>query len=202
MLLLFNETKAQTQEQILKEFYLSENDSIFLAKRSLDGYKVYTLDLGLIDSNDILTQVILNNISDKNHELKYETNSYLYYIKLVSFDSAYMVHAGNIWISGKRGRQESMRLANIAKKEIDNGKSYNSLCQLYSDDQKPSEDCDLGWFFNTVMVKEFGNEVIKHKKNEIFVVETEYGFHVVKMFDNPYKAVKSIKYVVLTMKKE
>jgi parvulin-like peptidyl-prolyl isomerase len=73
---------------------------------------------------------------------------------------------------------------------------------MYSDDKNKHHDCDLQWFYADVMVKPFSDEVIKHKKDDVFIVETEFGFHVVKSLENPVKDKQVIHFVSLAKKKK
>lgn len=203
LMFVFCCSQAQRYSDLIQDFQIAQNDSLFLENHSRGGYKLYNINFGMsIDSSDFLVNEILGHLQVGRVLGPYTRDSSIEYIKIVSMDSAYKVRVGNIWIDEKRGKEPAMQLAYQLLTEIKNGGDYNALCHLYSDDKNTKQDCDLGWFYNTIMVKEFGDEIIKHKLDDIFIVETRFGFHVVKMLGNPYLDLKRINYVILRVQDE
>lgn len=195
-----NQASAQTSEAFVRDFRITQRDSIFLNKNSIGGYHLYSIDLFFkADSNDIFRRDILQQPVKGNVFGPYKTDSSINYVKIVSIDSAFKARVGNIWISEKRGKDKAMQTAYQILTDINNGSDYNTMCRLYSDDKNKKPDCDLGWFFNTMMVKEFGDEILKHKLGDVFIVETKFGYHVVKMLGEPYKDLERINYVILRL---
>ena len=50
-----------------------------------------------------------------------------------------------------------------------------------------NKTCDLGWFVSGVMVKEFEDQIKKHKLNDIFTVdvpEKKWYYVTIKTFDD------------------
>jgi len=193
---------SQTRNKITTDFKLAKNDSIFIAKNSIFPYKIYSVDKSVnYDSTDIITRKILaGKVGDVIGP--FESDSIVNYVKIVNIEDAYKIRVGNIWIDIKRGYDNAKEIANNILNDVKNGKDYNTFCYLYSDDKNKLKDCDLGWFYNTVMVEPFANEIIKHKLGDVFVVETKFGFHVVKILGNPYLDLMKVDYIALTIKND
>lgn len=87
-------------------------------------------------------------------------------------------------------------LANLLKK----GGNFDQLARANSTDQNSAVNGgDLGWFNQRTMVQPFSDTVFFAKKNEIKVVVTQFGAHVVQVTDRA-KPVEKIQ--VATIEKE
>jgi len=76
-------------------------------------------------------------------------------------------------------RNKAMQVLN----EIKAGKDFAEEASLYGEDGTKSNGGDLGWFGKGDMVPEFENAVFALKPGEITqdLVETQYGFHIIKL---------------------
>ena len=184
---------------LLKDFKETSNDSLFISRHSdypyiLDTYSfTYVADT----TNQLYKDIYRAEISSVIGP--YQTDSTEYYVKVLKIDSGYKARVGNIWID--RTRPEPLELANHILAEVQSGKDYNLFCIMYSDDKNKHQDCDLQWFYTDIMVQPFGDEVIKHKKGDVYIVETKFGYHVVKSLENPTRDRQLIHFVCLTRKK-
>lgn len=187
--------------ELIKKFQDCKNDKKFINHNSDTKYKEYVVNIySQKDSNLIeFGAVSISEINEINGP--FYTDSSTFYTKTIKIDSAYMTRVGNIWLSKSRGETQGSELAKEILTKINNGKDFNTFCILYSDDKNQNYDCDLGWVFNTNYVQTFSDEVINHKKNEVFIVKTTFGYHVVKIIDDSYEKRKSITYVKLELKK-
>lgn len=87
-------------------------------------------------------------------------------------------------------------LANLLKK----GANFEELAKTNSSDQNSAVNGgDLGWFSQQTMIQPLSDTVFFSKKNDIKVVLTQYGAHVVQVTDMA-KPVKKIQ--VATIEKE
>ena len=110
----------------------------------------------------------------------------------------YHDHQKEFWNSGKskvrhililseKGSPEKIRkrkYKDIKKilSEIRNGKDFSEAAKEYSEDISASSGGDVGFVEKGKMVPEFENAVYRLKEGEISdVVETEYGFHIIKV---------------------
>jgi len=98
------------------------------------------------------------------------------------------VKARHILISPKAQNQEAVAKAKATADSLLNvikrGGSWDDLASRFSDDPgSKDKGGDLGWFPGGVMVKNFDEAAFNLSKNEVKVVETNYGFHILQVTD-------------------
>ena len=92
--------------------------------------------------------------------------------------------------------------ADSLKQLIEKGAKFTELAQTNSADQGSAVNGgDLGWFTQGRMVPEFNNAAFSSKKNEIKLVTTQYGAHLIQVVALS-KAVKKVQIAVLDRKVE
>ncbi|MDE7374807.1 MAG: peptidylprolyl isomerase, partial [Odoribacter sp.] len=95
-----------------------------------------------------------------------------------------------------RAKAVADSLANLLKK----GANFEALAKKHSTDQNSAVNGgDLGWFNQNTMVQPFSDTVFFSKKNDIKVVVTQFGAHVVQV-TNMAKPVEKIQ--IATVEKE
>lgn len=67
--------------------------------------------------------------------------------------------------------------------KIKAGYSFEKLAQEESKCPSRKKGGDLGWFGRGRMVREFENFSFNLKKDELGIVKTEFGWHVIKKVD-------------------
>jgi peptidyl-prolyl cis-trans isomerase D len=98
-----------------------------------------------------------------------------------------MVHASHILIAVPDGATQKEKDAARAKaedilKQLKKGADFKKLAARYSDDKSNRLDGgDLGWFPRGEMIKPFNDAVFSMKPGQIQIVETKFGFHVVRL---------------------
>ncbi len=98
-----------------------------------------------------------------------------------------MAHASHILIAVPDGATPKEKDAARAKaedllKQLKKGADFKKLAAKYSDDKSNRLDGgDLGWFPQGQMIKPFNDTVFSMKPGQIQVVETKFGFHVVRL---------------------
>lgn len=83
--------------------------------------------------------------------------------------------------------------ADSLMKLIEKGEDFAILAATNSEDPgSKSRGGDLDWFTEGMMVKEFNDACFEGKKDEIKLVETQFGVHIVKITDKtkPHKKIK------------
>ena len=112
-----------------------------------------------------------------------ENNEY----KLAKIDQFKMlpdsVQASHILIDpNKVGSVEKAKaLADSLKRKIDLGGSFAEMAAKYSDDPGSKiKGGELGWFKRKQMVPEFEDAAFSGEINKLYVVETRYGYHIIK----------------------
>ena len=76
--------------------------------------------------------------------------------------------------------------------EIKNGASFEEMASIYGSDSTKETGGDLGWFGKGEMVPQFEEAVFALKKGQLSeqLVETEFGYHIVKVYDTKTERVK------------
>src|SRR5579885_2213345 len=98
-----------------------------------------------------------------------------------------LVHARHILVSVPAAATTAEKAAAKAKaddivKQLKAGGDFSRLAEKYSDDtSNKHKGGDLGFFPRGQMIKPFEEAVFKMKPGEIAIVETNFGYHVVKV---------------------
>ncbi|WP_051280686.1 peptidylprolyl isomerase [Anaerovorax odorimutans] len=94
------------------------------------------------------------------------------------------IRASHILIGDKEHKPEDKALAEEVLQKIKDGASFEEMAKEYGTDGTKDKGGDLGWFGKGDMVSEFENAAYALKKGELSgVVETEFGYHIIKLTD-------------------
>ena len=79
--------------------------------------------------------------------------------------------------------------------QIKNGADFAAMARQYGSDSTAAQGGDLGWFGRGEMVPQFEEAAFSLKKGELDpnLVETSYGFHIIKVTDTRTQAEKDSK---------
>lgn len=92
--------------------------------------------------------------------------------------------------------------ADSLKSLIEKGSRFDDLAKANSDDQGSAVNGgDLGWFTQGKMVQPFNDAAFNAKKNEVTVVLTQFGAHVIQVTKKG-KAVKKVQLAIVDRKVE
>ncbi len=99
-----------------------------------------------------------------------------------------------ISISKEAAKKKADSILKLVKR---NPAKFADYAKKLSDGPTKTKGGDLGWFTYGQMVPKFNDFVFNGKKGQIGVVETPFGFHVIKINDltQPEKAIKLISIV-------
>ncbi len=77
--------------------------------------------------------------------------------------------------------------------EVKTGSDFAALATKYNTDSTSERGGDLGWFGKGEMVPEFEQAAFSLKKGEVFptLVESMYGYHIVRLVDKKTERVKN-----------
>lgn len=91
----------------------------------------------------------------------------------------------------KKNEDKAKKILNKLK----SGEDFAQLAKEYSEDSSASVGGDLGFFNRGKMVEEFEDAAFALKVGEITdkIVETEYGYHIIKKTDEEYGELEDIK---------
>jgi len=114
---------------------------------------------------------------------------------LISFKGAFKANPAI-----ERSREDAQKLADSLLTVVE--KKHGNMKELagkYSDDPSSKQNKgDLGWFKDGSMVPAFNQACVDTKKGGVIVVETPFGFHVIKVTGKK-DLVKKVKVAVLTL---
>lgn len=87
--------------------------------------------------------------------------------------------------------------------EVKNGADFAALAKQYAADSTGERGGDVGWFSRGEMVPEFERAAFSLKKGEIYptLVETVYGFHIIRLDDKKTEKVKDDKGKMVSVEK-
>lgn len=92
-------------------------------------------------------------------------------------------------------KEELRTQAEQALEEIKKGGDFAALAKQYNTDSTAERGGDLGWFAKGEMVPEFEKAAFSLKKGETYptLVESIYGYHIIKLDDKRTEKVKNEK---------
>ena len=119
-----------------------------------------------------------------------------YIYKIIETKSSLSLRASYIYLNGdKLSIQQIDSLRKVIIDKYNNGVPFSDLAKEYNMDENPN--CDLGWFSEKMMVKEFSSAVKEHKKGDIFTIDVpskKWYYVTLKPFDNrQVKTYKTLK---------
>jgi peptidyl-prolyl cis-trans isomerase D len=112
----------------------------------------------------------------------------LFKIAGIKQDTIYYMHASHILFKVDGPTQQdtlnSKKKAEEVLAKIRKGESFAAMASQYGTDGTKDRGGDLGWFAEGQMVKEFNDAVKAHQKGDMYIVKTQFGYHIVKVTDD------------------
>ena len=132
----------------------------------------------------------LENVSQEIITTKDSIGFYLNKLRPISssvtFSNCKLMRVSYVYLDGsKLNMQEISALRKKIIADYNSGVSFATLANTNTMDN--SKDGDLGWFYEGQMEKSFQDEILKHKKGEIFTVDipaNSWFYVVLKTFDD------------------
>ncbi len=206
-------------ESDTKKIENERNNFLQREKLSQVALKQGLLDGGLLDVeiNEYKKQLILSRYFEKF--LKEKVNEQAvknYYSTNASKYESKKVHVAHVLIRtnpkmSKEEREALLTKAHEVYSRANANEAFEGLAKAYSDDTlSVKKGGDLGWIKQGAIDTAFSNQVFAMKKGDISEpIKTSFGFHVVKVLDEPkvvkqaYEAVKgNIRYELRQMAKQ
>ena len=190
---LLNQREEYNQVSKLNEVvpgFLTTSDlELFLSENSDVPYDSIYRPKGFFSSDH--AQMIFNLDNNQTYG-PYTDGEFLKYSKMIDKKRNGNVRASHILVSyqGAQGasseitrtkedaRKEASRILNLARNNPD---SFSSYALDFSDGPSKSNGGDLGFFQEGMMVKPFNDYVFSNRVGRIGLVETDFGFHVIKV---------------------
>ena len=163
---------------------------------SLQEYKQVCKDL-------ILTQKYAEAEYDKVKVSEKETEDY-YNTHKEDYDSVTVTHILISTVSEDGGQISSQEKLAAGKKaeelltRIEAGEDFKKLAEEYSDDPGVKENGGQYTFGKGEMVEPFENWAFTHAPGDTGIVETDYGYHVMKMDNREEESFEALKDMIQT----
>ena len=198
-------------EEIKKKNNLADGQLLEMLKREGRTLKSY--------KNHIRDQIMVSKITwfEIGNRVKVSEKSIIKYYKKnqKEFWEEGKVRARHILFISERGsfdeksRRSKLRQAKKVLSEIRKGSDFSKLAIKYSEDVSASSGGDVGFVKRGKMVREFEEAVFSLKPGQISdIVETEYGYHIIKVEEVlpgktlTLKDVKNRIHKILSMQKQ
>ena len=190
---LLNQREEYNQVSKLNEvvpgFLTSSDLELFLSENSDIPYDSIYRPKGFFSSDH--AQMIFNLDNNKTYG-PYLDGEFLKYSKMIDKKRNGNVRASHILVSyqGAQGaspqinrnkleaRIEANRILKLARSKPD---SFSTYALEFSDGPSKSNGGDLGFFQEGMMVKPFNDYVFSSRLGSIGLVETDFGFHIIKV---------------------
>jgi parvulin-like peptidyl-prolyl isomerase len=111
--------------------------------------------------------------------------------KSISIAKAKAMRVSYVYLDGSKLTKDEINIIrNTVIEEYGKGISFAQLANKHTMDN--TKDGDLGWFDEDVMVKTFEDEIKKHKKGSIFLVDIDENkwYYVVLKTHNDIEKIK------------
>jgi peptidyl-prolyl cis-trans isomerase D len=196
-------------EKLKRDFKQAKDDAAFCKANSDHPYVVdkissaYYLDAHLYDSlkNKPVGEVVGPFISNTwlNENADVEKNTFI--LKLVKLDSCFEIRASHILFEGTNyeQRERNRKIADSLLAIIKGGVPFAGTAKKYGHDGTEFNGGDLGWFKQGSMVKAFDAACFSAKKGDVFIVETPFGLHLVKITED--KRMRVCQYEIVPIVK-
>lgn len=128
-------------------------------------------------------------VTDEEVKQYYEDNKDTLFLVPVSVKASHILAMfpwkRNNSEESKEGREEAREKIELVQRKLNNGEDFEELARQYSDDEGTASDGgDLGYISKGQMVEEFDKVLFSLDTGEVSdIVETEYGFHIIKVYD-------------------
>jgi len=193
---------------LLPEFKATKDVASFLAENSAIPFDtIYKFKAAL----DKEVQNVIDSIAIGATVGPYTAGEFTKVVKLVATKMAPSVQASHALIAYKgaqraaekvtRTKEEAQKLAKDLLKEAQKSSTdFAAFAKKNSDGPSATKGGDLGWFYEGQMVPKFNDFVFSNKKGTIGMVETPFGFHIIKVVDT--KEEKKYQVAILALKNE
>lgn len=186
-----NGQAALTSEQITDRVLIWLGDRVLVAKAA----KAYGITVEQKDLDDAKAQIMQNfkdqATADIEISKRYGWNLETYMQKIIH--TMILQNKLNDKISlDQKGKEEAMATAQKVLDQIKAGGNFEELAKQYGEDGTAANGGSLGWFGKGDMVPQFEAAAWALKKGEIAskLVETEFGYHIVRLNDRKTEKVK------------
>ncbi len=185
-----NLTAEQMSDQVILRLI---NNILVRQAANAYGAKVEEQDIKDI-KNTVLAQ--FKTVADADRELarRYGWNMDTYEVKVMRPYILQNKLAEKIQTDQSRVAEVLTRAQDVLN-QVKNGGNFEELAKKYGEDGTAANGGDLGWFARGEMVPQFEAAAFALKKGELSqtLVETPYGYHVMRVDDRRVEKIKDAK---------
>ena len=185
------ETKVKVTDAGLNEFFTQNKEQFRLPEK---------ISLRYLQFDPTRYENEIANYSDDDLERYYRRNLNL-------FETTEQIKAAHILLRVAESADESTRqkrrdLGNELLKQLKDGADFSKLARTHSDDQGTAKaGGELGYFGRGIMVSSFEDAAFALKPGQLStLVETPFGFHIIKVEESVEAGVKPLVDVIADVK--
>lgn len=179
-------------QEMINDYESEEEFEKALKEQSMDReFLEYEIRSRLLSSKvyDKVTADV--NVTDADVENYYQDNKDTDFLVPASVEAAHILAifpwkaAGSGESESEEGKREAREKIEMIEQKLEEGEDFEELAKQYSDDTGTAQNGgSLGYVSKEQMVKEFDEALFSLDEGEISgIVETEYGFHIIKSYD-------------------
>jgi len=202
------ETNPQLKETVLRQFIQSIVISDLAKQKGFDRNPAVKEQLQFFSDNFLANEYLKQEIAQKITVSDDELKSY-YDSHKDEFKTQEMVKARHILVRVENSasddeKKKAKDKAEMYLKKIKDGEDFAKLASDFSDDPgSKAKGGDLGFFPRGRMVKPFEDAAFSLKPGETSgIVETQFGFHIIKVEDRKDSSVESFDVVKERLKQK
>ena len=179
------------KEKLINEVGGEDNLKEVLAKNNIDETELQSLIENEVQMTKLINSIAPVKVSDAEVKKYYNEN------KASKFTYPDSVKASHILIKDKAKAQEVLQKAKAEKAD------FAALAKQYSEDPGSAEKGgDLGFFTKEQMVEPFSKAAFSMKPDTVSdLVQTEFGYHIIKVTDRKKAGITPFDEVKNTLKK-
>ncbi len=183
-------TPEQMSDQVL---WRLANNVLVKSAAAKYGVKIETKDMDDLKAN-LLKQFKDQSEVEKEIQQRYGW-TYAQYEEKVIKNFILQQKIGEKIQGDQKAREEIRNKALTVLNEIKAGKDFADEAKVYGEDGTKTNGGDLGWFGKGDMVPEFEKAVYALKPGEMTqdLVETQYGYHIIKLVETKIEKTKDAK---------
>jgi peptidyl-prolyl cis-trans isomerase C len=202
------ETNPQLKETVLRQFIQSMVISDLAKQKGFDRVPEIKEQLQFFSDNFLANEYLKREIAQKITVPDDELKSY-YDSHKDEFKTQDMVKARHILVrvdnsASDDEKKKAKEKTELYLKKIKDGEDFAKLASDFSDDPgSKAKGGDLGFFPRGRMVKPFDDAAFSLKPGETSgIVETQFGFHIIKVEDRKDSSVESFDVVKERLKQK
>ncbi|MCL4378222.1 MAG: peptidylprolyl isomerase [Actinobacteria bacterium] len=198
-----NENKISFAEKEFDEQYSNLQTTSFKTKEEFDKY---LKDNGI--SEDLLkiqlkNQLLANKVfekvtqgiavTDAEVQKYYDDNKNDLFLEPEQLGISHILVKYGDQDTARKTKESALEKIKMVQKKISEGETFENMANKYSEDENSNtKSGDIGYFSKGQLIKEFEDVAFSLKVGEISdIVETPYGFHLIKVTDKKDERIKT-----------